>query len=54
MAAMLRAVDRGLETTLDEGLEIEAEEFAQLCATEDMREGVGAFLGKRQAKFQDK
>lgn len=54
LAAILRAVDKGLETTLDLGLEIEADEFSQLCATEDMREGVNAFLQKRQAKFQDK
>jgi enoyl-CoA hydratase/carnithine racemase len=54
LAAILRAVDKGLETTLDQGLEIEADEFSQLCATEDMREGVNAFLQKRQAKFQDK
>jgi len=54
MAAILRAVDKGLETTLDQGLEIEADEFAQLTKTEDMREGVNAFLQKRQPKFQDR
>lgn len=54
MAAILRAVDTGLETPLDEGLEIEADEFAKLTATDDMREGVNAFLQKRQPKFQDK
>jgi enoyl-CoA hydratase/carnithine racemase len=54
MAAVLRATGKGLETTLELGLDLEAEEFAQLCATEDMREGVNAFLQKRQPKFQDK
>jgi enoyl-CoA hydratase len=45
------AVNRGLETTLDEGLQIEASHFGLLAATEDMREGMRAFLEKRQAAF---
>jgi enoyl-CoA hydratase/carnithine racemase len=54
MAAALRAVNQGLEAGLEQGLNLEAEEFCQLCTTEDMREGVNAFLQKRQPKFQDK
>lgn len=54
MAAAIRAVSSGLETTLEAGCDLEADEFAGLCATEDMREGVGAFLQKRQPKFQDR
>ena len=46
------AVNRGLESTLDEGLQIEASHFGLLAATEDMREGMRAFLEKRQAVFQ--
>jgi enoyl-CoA hydratase len=46
------AVNRGLESTLDEGLQIEASHFGLLAATEDMREGMRAFLEKRQAAFQ--
>ena len=54
MAAALRAVNGGLETNLEKGLELEADEFSRLMASEDMREGVNAFLQKRQPKFQDK
>jgi enoyl-CoA hydratase len=37
------AVDRGLATTLDAGLQIEADLFAKVFQTEDVREGVEAF-----------
>jgi enoyl-CoA hydratase/carnithine racemase len=39
---------------LPEGLEYEASQFAVLFETEDMREGVAAFLQKRQPVFKDK
>ena len=48
----IEAVDQGLEMTLDEGLLLEANHFALLAATEDMREGLTAFLEKRPAHFQ--
>ena len=37
---------------LDEGLAAEAEGFAQAFGSEDAKEGIGAFLGKRTPKFQ--
>ncbi|HEV2753532.1 MAG TPA: enoyl-CoA hydratase-related protein, partial [Solirubrobacteraceae bacterium] len=37
---------------LDVGIEAEKEAFAMVFATEDAREGIGAFLGKRQARWQ--
>ena len=52
VALAIDAVNRGLETTLDEGLRIEASHFGLLAATADMREGMRAFLEKRQASFQ--
>ncbi len=54
ITAALEAVNEGMETSLEEGLAIEVEKFSSLIATEDMREGVTAFLEKRQAKFVDR
>jgi enoyl-CoA hydratase len=47
----IEAVDSALETTLDEGLLLEANYFGLLASTNDMREGMAAFLEKRKAKF---
>ena len=47
-----QAVHRGLGTTLAEGLQIEADLFAKVFQTEDVREGVEAFIGKREPRFQ--
>ena len=51
VALSIEAVDRGLETSLEEGLLLEADAFGLLSATEDMREGMRAFLEKRPAQF---
>src|SRR5881296_4734243 len=47
----LEAVDKGLEMTLEEGLLLEANHFGLLAATQDMKEGLTAFLEKRAPKF---
>lgn len=47
VSGLLRAVPRGQETGLDEGLEAESEIFSELCGTADKREGLTAFLEKR-------
>jgi enoyl-CoA hydratase len=48
----LEAVDRSLETGIDEGLGLESHLFGLLAATEDMKEGMEAFLEKRAAEFR--
>lgn len=48
----LEAVDRSLETGIDEGLGLESHLFGLLASTEDMREGMEAFLEKRAAEFR--
>jgi enoyl-CoA hydratase len=50
----LEAVNRGLEMTQNEGQFLEATLFGLTCATDDMREGMHAFLGKRPPNFKGK
>ncbi|MFZ8942672.1 MAG: enoyl-CoA hydratase-related protein, partial [Gemmobacter sp.] len=48
------AVNRSYETTLREGLLFERRVFNALFATEDQKEGMAAFLEKRQPQFRDR
>jgi enoyl-CoA hydratase len=48
----VEAVDAGLEMSMDEALLLEANLFGLLASTEDMREGMSAFLEKRTAAFR--
>jgi len=52
--AALRAIREGAELKLEEGLLQEAQLFGDLCDSEDKREGVSAFLEKRQPQFKDR
>jgi enoyl-CoA hydratase len=52
--AVKEAVNRSYETTLREGLLFERRVFHSLFATEDQKEGMSAFLDKREAQFRDK
>ena len=54
ISACLEAVSEGLNRPLDEALRLEAALFGRLSETEDKREGVAAFLGKRKAVWQGK
>ena len=49
--ACLTAVTQGLEMPLAEGLNVEANLFASLFATNDVKEGTRAFLEKRKPLF---
>jgi enoyl-CoA hydratase len=52
--AVKEAVNRSYETTLREGLLYERRLFHAMFATEDQKEGMAAFLDKREAQFRDK
>lgn len=48
----LEAVNKGVETSLEEGLLLEASFFAICAGSEDKKEGTSAFLAKRAPQFQ--
>ena len=52
--AVKEAVNRSYEMPLREGLLYERRMFHALFATEDQKEGMSAFLEKREAQFRDK
>jgi enoyl-CoA hydratase len=47
----LTAVNKGLETSQDEGMLLEASYFGLCAGTEDKKEGTTAFLEKRPPQF---
>ncbi len=52
--AALECVVRGMSLPLDQGLRFESGRFGILASSEDMHEGLQAFLEKRAANFQRK
>ena len=52
--AVKESVNRSYETTLREGLLFERRVFHSLFATEDQKEGMAAFMEKRQPQFRDR
>jgi enoyl-CoA hydratase len=52
--AVKEAVNRAEETSLREGVLFERRLFHALFSTEDQKEGMSAFLEKREAQFRDK
>lgn len=52
--AVKEAVNRSYEVPLAEGMLFERRIFHSMFATEDQKEGMAAFLEKREAQFRDK
>ncbi len=52
--AVKEAVNRSYETTMAEGILHERRLFHALFASEDQKEGMSAFLEKREAQFRDR
>jgi enoyl-CoA hydratase len=50
----LEAAHRGIQMTLEEGLNLEATLFGLICTTEDMKEGTRSFLEKRPPQFKNR
>jgi enoyl-CoA hydratase/carnithine racemase len=51
VAACLGSVTRGLNASIDEGLAIEASYLARMIPTQDMEEGISAWLDRRAPRF---
>jgi len=47
-----RLINKGSETSIDDGLEMEAISMGLLYGTEDLKEGISAFIQKRKAEFK--
>ncbi len=54
LAGCIEVLDRGADTTLEDGCTIESDHFGLLSSTSDMREGMRAFLEKRAPVFTGK
>ena len=52
VAAIKRCLRDGLDRPVDEGLDLEEQEFAAIFTTDDAREGVTAYLERRPAVFR--
>lgn len=51
MRCIMEAINRGVDLTLEEGLQLEQSLFGEVAGTADMREGTSAFLEKRKPVF---
>jgi enoyl-CoA hydratase/carnithine racemase len=52
--AAKKIINQAYERTLSEGLAAEKQEFYNLFATEDQKEGMQAFIEKRQPQWKGK
>lgn len=49
---IITAVTRGINTTIEEGLLIEREQFARMAATKDICEGLDAWIARRTPQYR--
>jgi enoyl-CoA hydratase len=54
LSRIKKAVDLGLDLPLEQGIDLEAQLFEEVFQTEDIREGVKAFIEKRKPAFQNR
>lgn len=54
VAQCKEAINRGMQMDIDDALAFEAEAFGLCFATEDQKEGMAAFVEKRDKNFQNK
>jgi enoyl-CoA hydratase/carnithine racemase len=53
IAQSLKAIYQGIDKPIEEGLKLELDGFGACCKSPDMKEGVKAFVEKRQPQFTD-
>jgi enoyl-CoA hydratase len=51
VTSVLTAVTRGINQTIGEGLQVESEQFARMVPTHDLREGLEAWIERRQPRY---
>lgn len=49
-----KAINEGSDIKIEEGLKIETEEFRECFKTEDVKEGLNAFMNKKEPEFKGK